>query len=47
MDCSSSRTLACELGRIADALNGFDWNSFVSTLIATLVGAGIAALALQ
>lgn len=35
--------IACQLERIADQLTGFDWNNFASTLLATLVGAGVAA----
>jgi hypothetical protein len=42
MNCSTG-DWACELSRIADAMNGFDWNSFAATLLATLVGAGVAA----
>lgn len=42
MECSTG-DWACELSRIADALSGFDWNSFAATLLATLVGAGVAA----
>lgn len=42
MDCGGSE-IACQLARIADALNGFDANGFVSTLLATLIGAGVAA----
>lgn len=42
MNCSTG-DWACELTRIADAMNGFDWNSFAATLLATLIGAGVAA----
>ncbi len=42
MDCGGSQ-IACQLARIADALSGFDSNAFLSTLLATLVGAGVAA----
>ncbi len=35
--------MACQLDRIADAMAGFDWNAFVATLIATIVGALVAA----
>lgn len=42
MNCSKG-DWACELSRIADAMNAFDWNSFAATLLATLVGAGVAA----
>lgn len=42
MSCGSG-DWACELTRIADAMNGFDWNNFIATLLATLVGAGVAA----
>lgn len=42
MNCSTG-DWACELSRIADAMNGFDWNGFAATLLATLVGAGVAA----
>lgn len=42
MDCDRFPA-ACQLGRIADALTGFDADNFISTLLATLVGAGIAA----
>ncbi|AVL96915.1 MULTISPECIES: hypothetical protein [Microbacterium] len=34
---------ACELSRIADAMNGFDWNAFAATLLATIIGAAVAA----
>lgn len=36
--------IRCQIERIADSLNSFDWNAFSSTLIATVVGALIAAL---
>jgi hypothetical protein len=42
MECDSSQ-IACQLERIADALNGFDVDGFVATLLATLIGAGVAA----
>ncbi len=42
MDCEVT-PITCELSRIADALQGFDWNSFVATLLATLAGAAVAA----
>lgn len=43
MDCSAGDWI-CELSRIADALEGgFDVNGFIATLLATLVGAGVAA----
>lgn len=42
MNCSMG-DWACELSRIADAMNGFDWNNFAATLLATLIGAGVAA----
>lgn len=41
MECSDSQ-VSCQLGRIADAMTGFDVNGFLATLIATLVGALIA-----
>lgn len=40
MDCQ----VACQLDRIADALEGWDWNAFTATLIATIVGALFALL---
>lgn len=30
--------VACQVSRLVDALSGWDWNTFVSTLIATLFG---------
>lgn len=44
MDCGELATLTCELKRIADSMDAFDWNGFVGTLLATLIGAGVAAL---
>lgn len=35
MDCE----VACQLDRIADSLEGWDWNAFAATLIATIIGA--------
>lgn len=43
MTCDPN-TIRCQVKRIADSLNLFDWNAFSSTLIATLVGALVAAL---
>ena len=43
MPCDQN-TIRCQVERIADSLNSFDWNAFSSTLIATVVGALIAAL---
>ncbi|MFD4957135.1 hypothetical protein [Microbacterium sp. NPDC058389] len=42
MDCAST-PIACQLDRIADAMTGFDWNGFATTLIATIIGALVAA----
>ena len=42
MDCDIT-PITCELSRVADAVQGFDWNSFVATLLATVTGAAIAA----
>lgn len=42
VDCDT-RPIACELQRVADAMTGFDWNGFASTLLATLIGAFVAA----
>lgn len=41
MNCDPS-TIACELGRIADSVSGFDLGGFLSTLLATLIGAAAA-----
>lgn len=41
-ECGES--VACELKRIADAMSGFDLNGFLTTLLATLIGAGVAAV---
>lgn len=41
MNCDPS-TIACELGRIADSVSGFDVGGFLSTLLATLIGAAAA-----
>lgn len=43
MTCDPN-TIRCQVERIADSLNSFDWNAFSSTLIATIFGALIAAL---
>lgn len=43
LDCEST-PIACQLERIADALSGFDVNSFAATLLATIIGAVVAAL---
>lgn len=43
MECDR-QSLACQVERIADATSSFDWNSFLSTLIATILGALVAAL---
>lgn len=37
-----SRSVACQLGRIAESMSGFDWDSFWATLLATVVGALVA-----
>lgn len=42
MDCDIT-PITCELSRVANAVQGFDWNSFVATLLATVAGAAIAA----
>lgn len=42
MSCDTG-AWACELSRIADAMNGFDWNGFAATLLATIIGAAVAA----
>lgn len=42
MECTTG-DWGCEFTRIADAMSGFDWNNFASTLLATLVGASVAA----
>ncbi|WP_404475146.1 hypothetical protein [Microbacterium aerolatum] len=36
-------TIRCQIERIADAVTGWDTNSFASTLLATLIGAAAAA----
>ncbi|NYD76122.1 hypothetical protein [Leifsonia soli] len=36
--------LACQVARLADSLTGFDWDGFVATVLATVVGAAAAAL---
>lgn len=43
MSCDPGE-IVCELGRIADRMSTFDANAFLSTLLATLVGAGVASL---
>lgn len=43
MPCPPS-DVACELGRIADQLSGWDWDGFAATLVATLLGALFALL---
>ncbi|WP_223692777.1 hypothetical protein [Leifsonia poae] len=43
MSCSGA-DLTCEVARVADALSGFDWDGFTATLLATIVGAAVAAL---
>lgn len=42
MDCSPA-SITCQLDRIADQLSEFDWNAFTATLIATIIGALVAA----
>lgn len=43
MECNAG-DWPCDLARIADALSGgFDLNGFLATLLATLIGAGVAA----
>lgn len=42
MGCEQ-QTIVCELGRIANAQSGFDWNGFLATFLATLAGAFVAA----
>lgn len=42
MGCDAS-ALVCELQRIADALNGWDWNNLIGTFVATVVGGLVAA----
>lgn len=37
-------SVPCELERIADAMSGFDLDGFLTTLLATLIGAGVAAV---
>jgi hypothetical protein len=41
MDC---QTTACAVDRLNDSLSGPDWLTFATTLLATLVGAGLSAL---
>lgn len=41
MDCERYR-ISCQLNRIADELTGFDVEAFISTLIATVIGAALA-----
>ncbi|MFD4957853.1 hypothetical protein [Microbacterium sp. NPDC058389] len=43
VDCEND-PISCQLGRIVEEMSRFDWNDFLSTLIATLVGAAIAAI---
>jgi hypothetical protein len=42
VDCSTP-SIACHLDRIADSLSEFDWNAFIATLVATIIGALVAA----
>ncbi|MFN3948656.1 hypothetical protein [Microbacterium sp.] len=42
MECNPT-SIACQLGRIADSTSGFDWDGFWATLLATIVGAVVAA----
>lgn len=41
VDCD---TISCQLDRIVEEMSRFDWNDFMSTVVATLVGAAVAAL---
>lgn len=43
MPCSPSE-IACQLDRIADQLTNWDLEGFAATLVATLLGAGVALL---
>lgn len=43
MNCDRMR-VSCAIDRLTDTLSGPDWPTFFTTLLATLVGAGISAL---
>lgn len=44
MACEDVASISCRLDQIVAAMTGFDLNSFASTLLATLLGAGVALL---
>jgi hypothetical protein len=43
MECAST-SIVCQLDRIADSMSGFDGDTFWATLLATILGAVVAAL---
>jgi hypothetical protein len=43
MPCDPTQ-IACQVSRLVDATDGWDWNAFISTLAATLLGATISLL---